>query len=100
MATSITHRPVANHRHPRWRIRVEFKKEDAWVGVFWRTEKNPRGLLTTWWVCLVPMVPIVINRVRERRWCYGCFQHVPEGQGEAHGGAGWVHFDCAEKARL
>lgn len=50
-----------------WRVRIEFKKEDCWVGVSWRTEATTRGRLTTWWVCLVPMVPIVIQHGTDRK---------------------------------
>lgn len=39
-------------------LRIEFKKEDAWIGAFWRWEKD------TWdiwrfhlWVCLIPCFP-------------------------------------------
>lgn len=35
-------------------IRVELKKEDAWVGVFWRRA----GTRLDVWVCLIPFVPI------------------------------------------
>lgn len=52
------------------RVSVEFKREDCWVGVFWRTRRNPRssGLdrhVTTWWICLIPMVPIVVTWTRD-----------------------------------
>jgi len=55
---------ASRSRVQNWRIRVEFKREDCWIGVFWRTERTSRGLLTTWWVCLLPMVPIVIQHGR------------------------------------
>lgn len=49
----------------RWRVRIEFKAQDCWVGVFWRTENlahfSNRYLLRTYWICLVPMFPIVVE---------------------------------------
>lgn len=41
-------------------VRLEFKLQDAWVGVFWK--KSPTA--TDIWICLVPCVPIhlTLNR--------------------------------------
>jgi hypothetical protein len=36
-------------------LRVEWKVQDCWIGVFWRRV----GLLGyDWWVCLLPCLPI------------------------------------------
>jgi hypothetical protein len=71
-------------RRRRFRVSIEFKRQDCWVGVFWRTENlstlgkaNAPGILTTWWVCLVPMVPIVIQRVR---WLHDETEPPPKGE--------------------
>jgi hypothetical protein len=37
-----------------WRVRVEFKAADCWIGVFWRRELGQLDV----WLCLVPMLPI------------------------------------------
>jgi DMSO/TMAO reductase YedYZ molybdopterin-dependent catalytic subunit len=35
--------------------RIEVKREDCWLGVFWR--RDGYGVLDAW-VCLVPMIPL------------------------------------------
>ncbi len=40
------------------RIRLEFKIEDFWIGVFWQ-RRDPYGTLNVW-VCFLPCVPIHI----------------------------------------
>lgn len=51
-----------------WRVRVQFVPRDLWIGVYWKTEVLMTGqLMDTFFVCLVPMVPIVIQR-RRRGW--------------------------------
>lgn len=39
------------------------------MGVFWRTDRSRwrdlTRLTTTWWVCLLPMVPIVVTWTRD-----------------------------------
>ena len=42
-----------------WRVRLEFKLEDFWVGVFWRGTRMPE--MTDVWVCLIPCLPIHIT---------------------------------------
>jgi len=39
------------------RVRLEWKPEDLWVGVFWRRS----GRRTDVWVCLLPCLPIHIE---------------------------------------
>lgn len=50
-----------------WRIKLEFKIQDFWVGVFWKSTWNigyescsgPQERVTfDIWLCLVPCVPI------------------------------------------
>jgi hypothetical protein len=39
--------------------RLEFKLEDCWVGVFWRTtEAHDNAKRVDVWVCLLPMLPL------------------------------------------
>jgi len=42
-----------------WRIRLEFKPADLWIGAFWRYD-NSKILLKTFdlYICLLPMLPI------------------------------------------
>jgi len=40
-----------------WRISIEFKLQDLWIGAFWKRIGNCVDL----WVCLVPCVPIHIS---------------------------------------
>jgi hypothetical protein len=45
------------------RCRFEFKKEDAWVGIFWKTthamtDRGEEPMFTDAWICLVPCVPL------------------------------------------
>lgn len=43
--------------HPsHWRVRLEWKPADCWVGVFWKS--HPWNTRLDVWVCVVPMVPI------------------------------------------
>lgn len=45
----------------KWRVRVEFKCEDLWIGVYWRKSAYALHI----WVCFLPMVPIhFIKRIR------------------------------------
>lgn len=37
-----------------WFLRIEWKPQDCWVGVFW--EQSPFRLDI--WVCVVPMLPL------------------------------------------
>lgn len=50
--------------HPRTpiHVRLEFKLEDAWIGVFWkRTPQGREAKKTDIWVCLVPCLPVHIT---------------------------------------
>jgi len=43
-------------------VKVQFVKQDVWVGLYWKVtrEVSPRcGTLTTWYLCLVPCLPII-----------------------------------------
>lgn len=44
------------------KVRVEFKLEDMWVGVFWRKWEFGRAIGIDIWICLVPCFPIHITR--------------------------------------
>lgn len=47
----------------RWGVGVEVKRQDCWLGVFWKkTTDTDADNMTEWWVCLVPCVPIHIIR--------------------------------------
>ena len=49
---------VTKHSHFKgYTIVLEFKLQDLWIGVFWKT--NDIGL-TDIWVCLFPCLPIHI----------------------------------------
>lgn len=37
-----------------WRIDLEFKPQDLWIGVFWKTT----GHCLDAWICLLPCVPL------------------------------------------
>lgn len=36
----------------------EVKKEDAWIGAFWRYERGDWGSTFNLWVCLLPCMPL------------------------------------------
>ena len=55
-------------------IKLKFKKEDAWFGVFW-DELNI-------WICLIPFFPIHIQR---HSICYECKKRIKD----KYGGHGW-----------
>ena len=43
--------------------RLEWKPQDCWIGVFWKTshcetDDGKKPFVTDVWVCLLPMVPI------------------------------------------
>jgi hypothetical protein len=52
-------------------IRLEFKPQDLWVGLYWTrrryhdTDTGAAGWMTDLWVCVVPMVPLHIRWWRE-----------------------------------
>lgn len=54
------------------KICLEFKPQDLWIGVFWRTTPVlpvryiPRYSVDIW-ICLVPMVPLHISFERKAR---------------------------------
>lgn len=71
---------VCTERRCRWcgyfvttrRLRVEWKPQDCWVGVFWKQPRGRKrggvGALDVW-VCLLPMVPI--HFTSQRSWVCG-----------------------------
>lgn len=46
------------------RLRLEFKPQDCWIGVYWRTKNDWVDV----WVCVLPMVPLHIYWTRRRSW--------------------------------
>jgi hypothetical protein len=52
-----------------WRVAIEFKPEDLWVGVFWRHHPTDERYHYPWniWICALPMLPINITL-----WCKEC----------------------------
>jgi hypothetical protein len=44
----------------RWRIQLERKVQDAWIGVFWNTTIGPSGrwAVLDVWITVIPMLPI------------------------------------------
>ena len=51
-------------------IRLEFKPQDLWIGVYWKSEFVPSDFSYreghwVWdiWVCIIPMLPIHIGWV-------------------------------------
>ncbi len=56
------------------RISIKYKKQDAWLGVYWDSLNI--------WICLIPFFPIKI--LRESK-CYECGKGI---KGE-YGGKGW-----------
>ncbi len=55
------------------KIKLEFKLQDFWVGVFWKTHTD-WNFLGGWeltcidiWICLVPFFPIHIALLRTKK---------------------------------
>jgi len=50
----------------RWRVRLEFKPQDLWIGVFWKkgAERGFDEDHINIWICILPMLPIHIKRYR------------------------------------
>lgn len=48
------------HSYPTFEIK--FEPRDLWVGVYWRSERKLTPFLHVWiYICIVPMLPIVIK---------------------------------------
>lgn len=45
-------------------IALQFKPEDMWIGAYWRNDNEFGKVQWSIWICLVPMLPIFIRRVR------------------------------------
>lgn len=43
------------------RISIKYRKQDAWIGVYWTLE--------TIYICLIPCFPIVIKRTANCEYC-------------------------------
>jgi len=49
-------------------IKLEFKIEDLWVGVYWKyhyckTDDGDKKFMTDIWICLIPCLPIHIQKL-------------------------------------
>lgn len=56
------------------KLKLEFKKEDFWIGFYWKRSKLKamRGLYEMdLWICLVPMLPIHLTWYKVPRWDNG-----------------------------
>lgn len=65
-----------------WKVRLEFKIEDLWIGVFWRSRfslgpmRNREGIhgcemersSYDLWICVLPCLPIHVNWTAD--WAY------------------------------
>ena len=42
-------------------MKIKFVKQDFWVGLYWKKEKDTftNTIKTTWYLCIVPMFPII-----------------------------------------
>ena len=53
------------------KVRLEFKRQDLWIGMYWRKTKVnlPLHQLLRWdfWICVVPCFPLHIW-FRDARW--------------------------------
>ncbi len=61
-------------------VRLEFKPQDCWLGVFWKKTVEGRPYYSpceTWWhrwdvwICLLPMLPIHLCWRRRKIWQTG-----------------------------
>lgn len=55
------------------KIRLEFKWQNMWIGVYWNTKKLQIGPSTYYsyfdmWICLIPMIPIHISNMKEKEY--------------------------------
>ena len=41
-------------------VRLEFKVQDCWAGVFWRSSREALDV----WICIVPMLPIHLRLIK------------------------------------
>ena len=39
-------------------LKLEFKKEDAWIGVHWKRSQKQLDI----WICIIPFLPIHYTR--------------------------------------
>lgn len=48
-----------------WRIRIEWKYQDFWIGAFWKTDRHKLDF--DLWICLLPCLPIHLWWTKEFR---------------------------------
>ena len=41
-----------------YKVNIEFKKEDCWIGIYWRRKINSLNI----WICIIPCFPIHIRK--------------------------------------
>jgi hypothetical protein len=48
----------------KWRVRLEFKLADCWIGAYWCRRLNEDGVEVgrDIWICLLPCLPIHVFR--------------------------------------
>ena len=52
-------------------MRIKFEKRDLWVGLYYETVEQTapqRCLVTTWYLCLIPMLPIIWTTKQPITW--------------------------------
>lgn len=95
------------------RIRLEWKPQDLWIGVFWKrtTLRASRSLLSglryDMWICLLPCLPIHIvwgtpmtSRTTAEMRCAHCGSEVSNPVLAWEGDAIFCSRDCRMKQRV
>lgn len=54
-----------------WGIRLEFKLQDMWCGLFWINRKEYIDV----WICIIPCLPIHYWSGRKNYWDYKASQN-------------------------
>jgi hypothetical protein len=50
-------------------IKFRFEPRDCWIGVFWNIHQEMHPMfrsVTTFYICLIPMLPIIVIRKHRR----------------------------------
>jgi hypothetical protein len=45
------------------KLRIEWKPQDCWLGVFWKRSRILHGEQFDVWVCVIPMLPVHYTKV-------------------------------------
>lgn len=51
----------------RLRMRLEFKLQDLWIGLFWKRKYYFDVMRTDYWICVVPCFPLHLIIERRQR---------------------------------